>query len=74
MFQISLNKTLLLLFIAWSINACGVKARPIPPTIAPAISNGIPNYYKKNDVEQVKSKYNPKIEENAASESENAKE
>ena len=36
------------------------------------MSNGVPNYYKKNDVEVVKSKYNSKIEEGSGTESDNA--
>lgn len=74
MFQTNPNKILLFFFTLWCACSCGVKAHPTPPTVAPPISNGVPNYYKKNDVEQVKSKYNPKIEENSGTESDNVKE
>ena len=72
MFQINLNKTFSLFIIVGSLGACGVKARPLAPTVAPPMSNGVPNYYKKNDVEVVKSKYNSKIEEGSGTESDNA--
>lgn len=73
MFQILPNKILFVLTLIFGICACGVKARPIAPTVAPPISNGVPVYYKKNEVENVKSKYNSKIEEAPVMDNDNGK-
>ena len=42
--------------------ACGVKAPPLPPTVAPAIGDGTPKYYKNNSTEKIINKYNENIE------------
>lgn len=44
-----MNNTLFALLIIFSLTACGVKGKPLPPLEPPTIGNGEPAYLKKKD-------------------------